>query len=382
MSLSYIETKVEYKYIKFKNKFFLRYSKSFRVIMSASRGGKEDESGVRDGSLERTGGLNSDEKEGEEEEARLLLPTYLYPVVRFYCEDFYVSHRFDPTLIVQLIAEGFLPIATSGILLPKLHVERCVLQLRPTCKLHTSKATRKKAKNFSLTINQCFDRVVAGCHAQHGTNWLYPPIVNAFREINRRTIETNGHGADAFLVDSKSNERCGTTQVRLYSVEVWSAESGDLVAGELGHSVGGIYTSLTGFSSQDSAGSVQLLALGKLLKQCGFDYWDLGMEMEYKIKLGAELMRRADFVREVHRTRVQRKHIVLRCTGRRNARELIDWDRVSVTRCGSSGEALKDASLKHDGTDCPDQSSDDKRCKKRVHEDDDVGSEEMTSFSA
>jgi hypothetical protein len=66
-----------------------------------------------------------------------------------------------------------------------------------------------------------------------GTNWLYPPIVNAFREINRRTIETNGRGADAFLVDSKSNKRCGITQVRLYSIEVWSAETGDLVAGEV-----------------------------------------------------------------------------------------------------------------------------------------------------
>lgn len=219
--------------------------------MSAGSGGKAAESSPEDGSLDRMR-----EYDSEEEEARMLLPPYLYPVVRFNHEDFYVSHRFDPTLIVQLIAEGFLPIATSGILLPKLHVERCVLQLRPTCNLHVSKSTRKKSKNFSLTINNCFERVVAGCHAQHGkyikfdnrnlpsetsklspsslgTNWLYPPIVNAFREINRRTIETNGRGADAFLVDTKSNKRCGITQVRLYSVEVWSAETGDLVAGEV-----------------------------------------------------------------------------------------------------------------------------------------------------
>ena len=133
--------------------------------MSASMGGKENESRANGGSLESMGELSS---EDNEEEARMLLPSYLYPVVRFCSEDFYVSHRFDPALIVQLIAEGFLPIATAGILLPKLHVARCVLQLRPTCNLHISKSTRRKAKHFSLTINHCFDQVVSGCHAQHG----------------------------------------------------------------------------------------------------------------------------------------------------------------------------------------------------------------------
>lgn len=108
------------------------------------------------------------EEDAEEAEARNLLPNYLYPLVRFHHEDFYVSHSFDPRLIVQLMAEGFLPIATSSFLLPKLHVERCLLQLSPSCNLHVSKSTRKKAKNYSLTINDCFERVVAGCRAQHG----------------------------------------------------------------------------------------------------------------------------------------------------------------------------------------------------------------------
>eukprot|EP00956_Cyclotella_meneghiniana_P002903 scaffold3454_cov101-Cyclotella_meneghiniana.AAC.6 len=78
-------------------------------------------------------------------------------------------------------------------------------------------------------------------------NWLYPPIVNAFKVINNRTIETNGLGVDAFLVDSNTNKQCGTTQVRLYSVELWDS-TGKLVAGEVGHSAKN-----AGMSSKSSA---------------------------------------------------------------------------------------------------------------------------------
>jgi len=95
-----------------------------------------------------------------------LLPQYLLPLVRHYHDDFYVSRSFEPRLIVQLMAEGFLPIATRGYLLPKLHVERCVLQLNPESKLHISKSTRKKSKRFLFSVNTCFDEVVAGCHRQ------------------------------------------------------------------------------------------------------------------------------------------------------------------------------------------------------------------------
>ncbi|KAL7507000.1 hypothetical protein ACHAXN_004211 [Cyclotella atomus] len=312
----------------------------------------------------------------EEEEAKSLLPKYLYPLVRFHHEDFYVSRSFDPRLIVQLMAEGFLPIATSNFLLPKLHVERCLLQLSPTCNLHISKSTRRKAKNFSLSTNQCFDRVVAGCRAQHGMNWLYPPIVSAFKEINKRTIETNGHGVDAVLVDNDSNERCGTTQVRLYSIEIWDINN-NLVAGELGYSVGSIYTSLTGFSNQDNAGSVQLLALGKLLLKCGFTYWDLGMEMDYKMKLGSELMRRADFVRRIHQTRAVNSSTTLQCEGKRNARELIDWDRdnlqrseFAVTTSSRTSSTVTQASIHEDISNEPIQSETVKHSKKRSHDED------------
>ena len=128
---------------------------------------KGDAAAVMSGSNSSSNGNSNGQSNGDlEPDANALLPRYLYPLVRHYHDDFYVSRSFEPRLIVQLMSEGFLPIATNGYLLPKLHIERCVLQLNPESKLHIAKSTRKKAKRFLLSVNECFDEVVAGCHNQ------------------------------------------------------------------------------------------------------------------------------------------------------------------------------------------------------------------------
>jgi len=223
------------------------------------------------------------------------LASYIPPTLRDYLipyhGDFFLSPLFHPALIAQIMAEGFLPIATEGFLLPKLHRQRCVIEL--PC--YISKSIRKKARKFRFTLNQDFDGVVAGCHEQHGRScWLYPQLVRAFSEMNRHVRQgikrSVGDGSD-------------TCFVRLHSVEVWSGNH--LVAGELGYAVGSIYTSLTGFTNQNSAGSVQLTTLGCVLQQSGFTLWDMGMAMDYKRTLGSRLMDRDEFVAYVstHRTR-------------------------------------------------------------------------------
>ncbi|KAL9179352.1 hypothetical protein ACHAXT_008642 [Thalassiosira profunda] len=274
-----------------------------------------------------------------------LLPYYLQPIVRHYHDDFWVSRSFDPRLIVQLMAEGFLPIATSGYLLPKLHIERCVLRLNPASELHISRSTRKKCKRFLLSVNEAFDRVVVGCHRQHGTNWLYPQIVDAFRTIHKRTSEGNAGGFNATIIDEETQQPGDYTPVRLYSIEIWNAKTGALAGGELGYSVGGVYSSLTGFSDEDAAGSCQLVALGKLLERCGFEYWDLGMDLDYKRRLGATIAQRTEFLGIVKRSRIENKGTVLQCGGeRRNAKDLVDWEQPS-----SAATANGDAAKKADG---------------------------------
>ena len=228
---------------------------------------------------------------------------------------------------------GFLPIATNRYLLPKLHVERSVIyplakpigQTSPhghSCQVHTPRSTRKKSKRYCLTINQSFTEVIRGCHDQHGISWLFPPIVQAFESMHRKTKEGTKEGCVANLWD-ESGEAC---PVRLYSIEVWNKETNQLAAGELGYGLGRIYTSLTGFSKEDSAGSIQLAALGKLLYNCGYDMWDLGMALDYKSNLGAKGMKRGVFVNIVKRMRLREPNRRLECDEPTCCKELIGME--------------------------------------------------------
>ena len=220
----------------------------------------------------------SDDKEAREE-LQSYIPNYLKQFINPYHDEFCFTRIYHFRLVAALMMEGFLPIATEGVILPKLHKQRCVISLPDS--LHVSKSIRKKSKKFRFTVNQSFDRVVEECRRQHGPRcWLYPELVRVFREIfdagqvNSVIIPSNTTSGNSRNRSSRPVPR-KEAPVRLYSIEVWNDETGDLAAGELGYTVGSIYTSLTGFSAQNSAGSVQLAALGRLLCTLGFSLWDL-----------------------------------------------------------------------------------------------------------
>jgi len=109
-----------------------------------------------------------------------------------------------------------------------------------------------------------------------------------------------------------------------------------------GYTVGNIYTSLTGFSAQDSAGSVQLASLGRLLCQIGFVLWDLGMDMDYKRSIGSHLMNRKEFVDHIVDVRVAQGHNRLPSTDTMgfNCKDLIDQN-LSLETLFNGGEKLQ-----------------------------------------
>lgn len=194
-----------------------------------------------------------------------------------------------PAVIAIAVWHGYLPMAAMGHLLPKIHKSRCVLV--PGA-VHIGKKVRRKAKGFHLTINTAWAEVVQHVQAFtytafKGDCWLSDELARAYEAVSRVGNEWR-RGSIAF-----------------HSVELWHTESGTLVAGEVGYTCGSVY-SCTGFTIKDQypgAGSVQLVALGLWLARCGFELWDLGMELDYKLMLGGQSVPRAEWARQIRTLR-------------------------------------------------------------------------------
>lgn len=164
------------------------------------------------------------------------------------------------------------------VLLPWLAPDRCLMDYP---NIRVSSKTRKRAKKYTVTVNQDFDGVVAACVKQHGESWLHPPMRDLLRALAKGGYKGRQRGL-CFGV---------------HSIELWDSNK-RLVAGDLGYTVGGCYTSMTGFRAPgtQSAGTVQLVATAALLRRLGFSFWDLGMVMKYKTDLGGTTVTRDQYV--------------------------------------------------------------------------------------
>ena len=280
--------------------------------------------------------------------------------------DFCWSLNFAPRFVAALCAEGFLPICCElgggtglYVLLPKLHTERCVL---PLDRLHVSRKTRRRARGFTLTCSTAFGAVIDGCLEQHGESWLYPPLRHTFAALAAKGLppappelaaagaaedvekagddaaapERGGGSAgeqknaaasaaadaDAALPPPPSPSAAPATPpppspppsppppggaaaggASMVSFELW--QDGKLVAGEFGSMTGCSYTSFSGFHRVDSAGSVQMAMTARLLQRAGFDFWDMGQEHAYKLRVGAAMEPRDAFLRRFRDARAR-----------------------------------------------------------------------------
>jgi Leu/Phe-tRNA-protein transferase len=187
-------------------------------------------------------------------------------------------------------------------MLVKLHKERSIME-DIAHKLHIEKKTRKLARRYEVTLDTAFEQVVEKVWAQHGHNWLFPVLARTFKRMH----DANGSGE---------------FRASVHSVEVW--KQGELVSGELGFTIGGVYNSLTGFTGESNAGKVQLAALGELLALNGVSHWDLGMVMDYTLRLGAEQFPRARFLATHVRARDRVCQLRMPQTQPVNARDLLD----------------------------------------------------------
>jgi Leu/Phe-tRNA-protein transferase len=188
-------------------------------------------------------------------------------------EEFCHSFHFTRSILDRYCYHGFLPMSVNvlgkDLLSLKLHRNRVLL---PPDAVRAGRNVRNRFSRHCLSFDRAFDRCVAAINGSHPDSWLSAPLVRLFARVN-------GHG----------------TRVELHSAELWDGD--DLVAGEIGYTVGASYTSLTGFRTTSSSGTAQLFALGKMLHRSGFAVWDLGMYAPYKLSIGGQIYPRESFLR-------------------------------------------------------------------------------------
>jgi Leu/Phe-tRNA-protein transferase len=197
-------------------------------------------------------------------------------------EEFAFFPFVDADVVEEAALARFMPMglhletesAKHDFLLPKLHLERCLLDPRT---VRITKTARRESRRYMLSVNRGFRNVLASCERQHGSDWLVGDLVVSMIALH----------------EQRAVRRAG-----FISVELWLCKDDGpaLVAGEIGYLIGSAYASLTGYSVVSGAGTVQLAALGRLLAAVGVKVWDLGMEIDYKIALGARILSRSRFM--------------------------------------------------------------------------------------
>lgn len=202
-----------------------------------------------------------------------------------YDEEFCLALDFDPHFVANLMEAGFLVMSAMlpgrggrlknrepdfYFLLPKLHLTRSVIFWED---LRETKTARRLASRYELKFDQDFDVILQRCAEIHGEDWLTSRLRHAIQEIRK-------------LKDAP---------VRPVSFGLY--RDGVLKAGEFGVIAKGVYTSYSGYREEDSAGTVQLLLTGRYLRDMGYAFWDLGMPMDYKDRLGARNILPDQFVK-------------------------------------------------------------------------------------
>ena len=164
-----------------------------------------------------------------------------------------------------------------AILLPEIQFDYAVLHFED---LHISKKVHKllKQNHHTFSINTKFEEVLEKINSYHEISWLCEEYQNMLY-----TIQQSHH-----------------ENFELLSIEL-NDKNNDLIAAEIGYTIGKTYTSLTGFCNREKAynnwGKLQLVLLSQYLQANDFAFWNLGhASLQYKIDLGAKVYSREDFL--------------------------------------------------------------------------------------
>ncbi|MCP5040843.1 MAG: GNAT family N-acetyltransferase [bacterium] len=205
-------------------------------------------------------------------------------------QTLYWSDSWDRDFYVATARAGFICISSrhpdiGPILVPELQESYAVLDWRD---LHASRNLRRlmrsgRMEEEALELRVCDPRarVVPTIMEYHGeTCWLHEPYHD--------------------LIDQLAES--GNLAFALHGIELWSRKRDELIAGELGYSIGASYTSLSGFCRPNERewrgfGTLQQFLFARTLEASGYHFWNMGhVDMPYKHALGARVVERQAFL--------------------------------------------------------------------------------------
>jgi Leu/Phe-tRNA-protein transferase len=216
-----------------------------------------------------------------------ILREYVYPDL---AQTLYWSTSWDPAFYKSLARAGFISISHAHpehgpILLAELQAGYAVLDWKD---LHRSAHIRRMLRSDLLEEEEIELRDSKSCERvlqrlldyHHPQTWLSAPYQDLLRKIGASP-------ADDFA---------------LHAIELWSCKQDWLIAGEIGYSIGSVYTSLSGFTTRPdprwrSFGTLQMVLLAERLRDQGYAFWNMGhTQQAYKLALGARVCPRNEFL--------------------------------------------------------------------------------------
>lgn len=239
--------------------------------------------------------------------------------------------------VAAVLAHGYIPMTMGDegpdVLLVKCHRERMVLEWTD---LHLPRKTLRYARGLNLVIGREPGTVIDRVHEAHADSWLNDALREALAGLARNRLPAVSGGAAV-----PPGPRVVTPELYLAAhpgapVPTASTAGEAIaapVAGELGVLCGRVYTSLSGYHRRNGAGWALMGALAGVLQDAGVAFWDLGMPIDYKYRLGARVCDRDTFLKRFRAAAQAPAPTLPSASVVFSARDLVD--RVRTQRSGS-----------------------------------------------
>ena len=178
----------------------------------------------------------------------------------------------EPSTLVEAYRNGLFPMPDGGQLLWWCPLERGVLE---PARIRVSRSLRASTRRFTITVDQDFAGVVAGCaDPRRPGAWIDRSIARAYQRLHEFGWA--------------------------HSIEVRD-DDGALVGGLYGVAVGRLFAGESMFHRVRDASKVALVALNELLEsQAGSDYLvDTQWQTPHLASLGVTTVRREEYLRRI-----------------------------------------------------------------------------------